>query len=127
MIYIFDSNAIIDYLSTSLPSKAMVTMHRIVDQGFFVSVITKIETLGFASGNTKVDSYTKSFVNLGIILELGPDIVQKTIDIKRIKKMKTPDAIIAATAIVHGLTLLSRNLKDFTSIQGLMVIDPHTL
>jgi hypothetical protein len=41
--------------------------------------------------------------------------------------MKTPDAIIAATAIVHGLTLLSRNLKDFTSIQGLMVIDPHTL
>jgi hypothetical protein len=76
MIYIFDSNAIIDYLSASLPSKAMVTIHRIVDQGFFVSVITKIETLGFASGNTKVDSYTKSFVNLGIILELGPDIVQ---------------------------------------------------
>ncbi|EQA78907.1 putative toxin-antitoxin system, toxin component, PIN family [Leptospira alstonii serovar Pingchang str. 80-412] len=31
----------------------------------------------------------------------------------------TPDAIIAATALVHGLTLVSRNIQDFQSIPKL--------
>ncbi|TAE34104.1 MAG: PIN domain-containing protein [Cytophagales bacterium] len=33
--------------------------------------------------------------------------------------MKLPDAIIAATAIVHNLTLLSTNDSDFERIEGL--------
>jgi len=41
--------------------------------------------------------------------------------------MKLGDAIIAATAIVHGLTLLTRNTEDFNHLQGLTIIDPHTL
>ena len=28
-------------------------------------------------------------------------------------KTKTPDAIIAATALVHGLTVITRNTEDF--------------
>ncbi|CAN5393106.1 hypothetical protein BH10BAC3_BH10BAC3_30350 [soil metagenome] len=41
--------------------------------------------------------------------------------------MKLGDAIIAATALVHNLTLLSPNTADFKNITGLVVIDPHAL
>lgn len=34
------------------------------------------------------------------------------------------DALIGATALVHGMTLVSRNTKDFTRFDGLDIIDP---
>jgi len=41
--------------------------------------------------------------------------------------MKTPDAIIAATAMSHGLTLVTNNERDFTNIKGLNVINPYEI
>jgi tRNA(fMet)-specific endonuclease VapC len=34
-----------------------------------------------------------------------------------------PDLLIAATALVHGLTLVTHNTQDFQNILGLMVVD----
>ncbi len=34
------------------------------------------------------------------------------------------DALIGATALVHGMTLVTRNTKDFTRFDGLDIIDP---
>ncbi|EMM77923.1 toxin-antitoxin system, toxin component, PIN domain protein [Leptospira santarosai str. 2000030832] len=53
--------------------------------------------------------------------------MQETIRLRQAYKIKTPDAIIAATALVHGLTLVSRNVPDFSSISNLNVIDPWKL
>lgn len=36
----------------------------------------------------------------------------------------TEDALIAATALAHGYPLATRNLKDFSSIEGLVLYDP---
>ncbi len=41
--------------------------------------------------------------------------------------IKLPDAIIAATALVHGLTLITRNTKDFNRIEQLDVVNPIEL
>lgn len=35
----------------------------------------------------------------------------------------TPDLLIAATAIVHDLTLVTHNLRDFTRVNGLRLAD----
>ena len=98
----------------------------IFDKDLTVSVITKIETLGFNAPDPEQKKMVQ-FINLANILGLSDDIVQQTIDLRKNNKLKTPDAIIAATAIVHNLPLLSRNTKDFKSIPDLTVIDPHTL
>ena len=37
------------------------------------------------------------------------------------------DAIIGATAIVHELTLITNNTKDFLHVKGLRISDPHHL
>ena len=34
------------------------------------------------------------------------------------------DAYIAATALVHGLSLATRNVRDFARFDGLVVVDP---
>ena len=67
------------------------------------------------------------FFNTAIIFELTSDIVYKTIQIRQKQKIKLPDAIIGATALVNGLVLISRNTKDFRNIKELEVIDPYNL
>lgn len=61
------------------------------------------------------------------IIQLTAAIVTQTIEIRKEYKIKLPDAIIAATALVNDLTLISRNKSDFKNIDGLAVIDPHSL
>lgn len=62
-----------------------------------------------------------------VVLGLSDDIVEQTIEIKKENKIKTPDAIIAATAILNQLTLILRNTKDFYEIDGLEVLNPHEI
>ena len=38
--------------------------------------------------------------------------------------MSTEDAQIAAIALTHDLTLVTRNTKDFMGIEGLMLVNP---
>lgn len=54
-------------------------------------------------------------------------IVDKTIEVRSLYKIKLPDAVIAATALQNGLVLVSHNAKDFKYIQGLEVIDPYDM
>ncbi|MBI2941727.1 MAG: PIN domain-containing protein [Chloroflexi bacterium] len=39
--------------------------------------------------------------------------------------LQIPDALIAATALEHGLTLYTRNLRHFQVIPGLIVVRPY--
>ena len=36
------------------------------------------------------------------------------------------DALIGATALVHGLSVITRNIHDFERFEGLAVVDPWT-
>jgi predicted nucleic acid-binding protein len=42
-------------------------------------------------------------------------------------KIKTPDAIIAATALATESIIITRNTKDFGKIEGLEAINPYEL
>lgn len=48
-------------------------------------------------------------------------------NLRRERKIKTPDAIIAATAIAFGFTLVTNNEKDFKKIDGLSIVNPYTI
>lgn len=70
----------------------------------------------------------EEFINLAVILPLDKEITKKAIELRRkYKKLKLGDAIIAATAIVHQLILISNNTRDFINIKGFKIIDPHNL
>lgn len=65
------------------------------------------------------------FIQNSIVIGLEEAIILRTIALRKLLKIKLPDAVIAATAIVHDLTLITRNTDDFKNIPGLTVLNPH--
>ena len=62
-----------------------------------------------------------------MIVDISPKVVAECVHLRRKKKIKLPDAIIAATAIANNLTLITRNTKDFETITGLSLLNPFEL
>jgi predicted nucleic acid-binding protein len=122
--FILDTNAVIDFLGNRLPESASVFLENIEP---IISVITRIEVLGWYRATDEQIEHLKSYLNEVDIMPLEEAIILKTIELRQTHRIKTPDAIIAATALVNKYTLISRNLSDFSSISGLTVIDPYTL
>jgi len=54
------------------------------------------------------------------------NIVSECIQLRRNKKIKTPDAIVAATAIVNNLILIT-NDNGFKNIPQLQIINPYEI
>ncbi len=122
--YLIDSNAVIDYLSGKLNPKGMNFMHEVVNSVPCISVITQIEVLGYKT-NQEAYKLLTGFVDDAVVFELSEEVVEKTIRIRKDTKIKIPDAVIAATALVNELTIITRNTKDFEKIKGLKVINPY--
>ncbi len=121
--YLLDSNSVLDFMGNKLTGKAKKLIAQIIDEEINLSVINKIELLGFS----KVEQDLIDFVACSNIHPMDDVIVDKTIEVRSLYKIKLPDAVIAATALQNGLVLVSRNTKDFKNIQGLEVIDPYGL
>jgi len=124
--YLIDSNAVIDYLSGKLHPKGMNFMHEIVNSIPCISVITQIEVLGYKTNQEDYKLLT-GFVNDAVVFELSKEVVEKTIRIRKDNKIKTLDAIIAATALATESIIITRNTKDFGKIEGLEAINPYEL
>ena len=125
--YLLDSNTIIDYIAGLYSGKAKQWLNHIIDEEIIVSVITKIEVLSFDPD--KEDNYPilVDFFEASTILELSDSVVNKTIAIRQKQKIKLPDSVIASTALVNELVLISRNTKDFRTIPDLEVINPYDI
>lgn len=57
-------------------------------------------------------------------LPLDDRIATRAIELRRQKKMTLGDSIIAATALVYRLPLVTRNEDDFTNVTELEIINP---
>ena len=125
--YLIDSNVIIDYASLRLPKSGSDFLEHIFNADFLISVVVKIEVLGFNDVPQKLN-ILEEFINSATILHLDESLVQKTILLKReYKKLKLGDAIIAATALVNNFTLITRNVADFKNVEGLNLMNAHTI
>ncbi|MEZ0485620.1 type II toxin-antitoxin system VapC family toxin [Fibrella aquatica] len=121
--FLIDTNAIIDFSENKLPEAGKVFLSEILDSEPCISVVTKIELLGFAGiGQPIID-----FVNESLVIGLTDEVVEQTITLRRKHKIKLPDAIIAATALVEKATIVSHNTRDFQNIKKLKCVDPHAL
>jgi|SRR5690606_7216929 len=104
----------------------MAFLNIIVDEIPNVSVITKIEVLRF-NAPEKAYKVLSDFMETSLIFDLSNDVVNKTILLGKNHKIKLPDAIIAATALVYDLTLLSRNVIDYKGISKLQIVNPYDM
>ena len=125
--YLMDSNVLIDYTSRKFPTQTEGTLDKIFDTGFHFSIISRMEVLGF-DAPTEILKKLDEFLSIGIMYPLSKEIADACILIRRKHpKVKLPDAIIAANAILYHHTLLTSDVDDFKNIEGLTIENPRLL
>lgn len=89
-----------------------------------ISVISFMESLGHSFKNDEEESIVKSLCDTFDVFNLTKQITEKNIEIRKQAKIKLPDAIIAASALVNEAVLVTANVKDFKMIDGISIINP---
>jgi predicted nucleic acid-binding protein len=101
---------------------------------FFLSAITVLEielgTLQVARRDTAQGAVLRSWIDdqilprfEGRILPIDTAVAQRCAHLHVPDPRAERDALIAATALVHGLTVVTRNVADFEPL-GVMLLNP---
>jgi len=90
----------------------------------FLSDVSYMETLGYAFSDPKEKEATEALLSVLFRLPITEPVVQKVVELRQSHRMKLPDAIIAATALVQDCILVTNNITDFSKIPGLVVLAP---
>ena len=110
--YMLDTNAIIYMLNGRLASP-------LPDGHYSVSIITEIELLSFPDLSQGEEQQIRVLLREFQTIPLTESVSAKTIQLRRNnKKLKLPDAVIAASAILQQAVLLT-NDQIFSAIDGL--------
>ena len=124
--YLIDNNVISSYFSGKYSLSRQIFMAQIFDEVPNISIITEIEALSWINSDKNKEAIIKEFIKDSNVFNLNSEITAQTIKIRRSKKIKTPDAIIAATAIVNNLILITNDI-DFEKIQNLKTLNPFSI
>ncbi len=115
--YLLDTNAIINLLREENADFNFKDKQGV----FFVSIITEMELLSFRESTKEYEDAIKKIIPGSCVINITGAIKDKTIELRKKKNVKLPDAVICATAMVNHLTLVSDDGGLF-KIPGLDII-----
>lgn len=121
--FLIDTNSLIDAQMKKLPEKGLLFVADAINQDFTVSFITYIEFLGYKDATQA----TEDFIALADVIEINKTIIDACIALRKVHRIKVPDAIIAATALAYSYTLITNNESDFANIEGLHIVNPYKI
>ena len=112
---LLDTNIIIYYFNGIITD---TRIDKILKENFNISIITKIEFLSWQKlrEDKKLKKEALTFISHANVYELTNEIANKVIDIRQQYRVKTPDAIIGATALIHGFDIVTNNVDDFKNL-----------
>lgn len=115
--YLLDTNILVYAL------KGVPTVVPYFEENCFISVVTEIEIIGVEGLSRKELTIRQTAVDFCTIIPLTNTIKNEAIRLKQQFIIKLPDAIIAATALVEGYTLITadKGFKKFSSLQLILV------
>jgi predicted nucleic acid-binding protein len=115
---LLDSNVIIYLSKRELPLSFIEQFEDVR-----ISVVTYMEILGFPFKDPLEEGLVEELVGLFETVFINQSIADQVVEIRRSHIIKLPDAIIAATVISDGLTLVTRNTDDFRNLE-VPLVDP---
>jgi hypothetical protein len=117
---LLDSNIVI-----AIASSDDAAVNGLVLEGTYsVSVITRIEVLGYHLLTEEDKTDLMEFLAGARELALDDAVAQTAVRLRQQRRMGLGDSIIAATALVHGLPLVTRNTEDFKHLENLKLVNP---
>ena len=127
MAYLLDTDVVIDQLGNDPVTIQM--LDQLATAGLYVSIVTYIEVLqgiflhaNPASERAKFEAFLVDVPLLPLSLDIAERCARLRADLtRRQRRVRTRalDLIVAATALEHGLTLVTRNKADYRGITGL--------
>jgi hypothetical protein len=110
--FLLDTNIIIYFFNGIIDDERIFS---ILQESFNISIITKIEFLSWKKLLNDVSLQEKAvdFISYATVYDLDDVVAQKTIENRQKYALKTPDAIIGATALVYGFEIITNNVDDF--------------
>lgn len=122
MAYLLDSVILIDHFNNIPQASAFLQQHKASSA---ISVITRAEVLtGFALEHRNIAA---KFLDCFVTLNIDKDIADLTAQLRYQFRWKLPDALQAALAQQHQLTLVTRNTKDFPLNKYDFVLTPYQI
>jgi predicted nucleic acid-binding protein len=112
MKYLVDSNIIIYHLNGEQIATSFLKKYK---DEIAISQITYVEVLSF-NFTKEQENIVKELLEQFTILDIDSKVSKVAIKNRKTKKIKLPDNLIASTAMVYNLTLVTRNTKDFKSL-----------
>ena len=123
--FTFDANIVIDALAGYAPARAEIQRAVAAGSRAWISRMAWIEVL--SKGDPAVVKGAVTFLSHFGLDEIDEEIALRAAALRRERpRLKSPDAIILATAQTRGRVLVTRNTKDFPAeMPGIRV--PYTL
>lgn len=117
---LLDSNIII---YASQPENTQIRQF-IGEHDIVVSAVSYVEVLGYHRLTEENRLYFEEFFGVVEVLPISNAVLDRAVLLRQMRRMTLGDAIIAATALVYGRTLVTRNIGDFRWIAELTLINP---
>jgi predicted nucleic acid-binding protein len=100
-----DSNAIMLHINKKIDVDEVLSAYKNCER--HISVIVELEVLSRPAMTSSEEAEARAFLDKCVIEDITNDVKKTTVALRRMKQMKLPDAIIAATAIVLNAPILS--------------------
>ena len=125
--YLIDTSAVIKYLNLTFPADGVDFLNIILEKESVISFISEIELRAWNPGDPDDMKIYDSFISKSTVIGIQEGLINETIRIRKSFKLKLPDALIAASAIINDRILVADNDKDFLIIPELKYINPQRL
>ncbi len=117
---LLDSNSII----YSIKQEFIKLRQLIAENSPAVSAISYVEVLGYHQLTESDEQDFVEFFDTARMIPVSQAILEQAVKLRQERKMSLGDSIIAATAIVNNLTLITANVADFKWIPNIKLLDP---
>jgi len=121
-VYTLDTNAIIYYLDEDPTVVPLLDPLLGQDIAIFVSVVTELELLSHPRLTEEDMAEMQQLLTSVVIFPLESRLAQLAAALRRQYHLKTPDSVVAATALLTRTILVTRNIRDFQGIDGLSLL-----
>ena len=128
MRWLLDSNVLIDALA-GLPHGVRVLQEarKRPEVSVIYSAITRIEVLGFPNLSEQEEAAVRRLLNEFQEVAVSNAVIERTIQIRKLVRIKIPDALIAASADISQAVVVTRNTGDFQRVPGVTVVHPDSV
>lgn len=105
--HLLDTNVVIGLLKGHGPAVSLVEKTVLVDGRIAISQVTRMELLGFPGLTSDEEQAVRRLLAHFVVLPVDAAVEERAISLRRAGQLRLPDAIVAATALASGATLLT--------------------